>query len=182
MAAAPSKLRKHPGAGEAKMPLSSMMDMMTIILLFLLKSYSASGALLTQVGDLDLPISNVDTKPKTALSIVVDSGAASGVIGVFVENDGNRTQILDDGATLYHVPTGEEAFSPDAMILPNLFDYLENEANQARQMEQQYGVPFEGMINIHADEHVNYNSILKVLATCGRSGYNQTEFVVIKSE
>ncbi len=182
MAAAPSKLRKHPGSGEAKMPLSSMMDMMTIILLFLLKNYSTSGALLTQVGDLELPFSNVDTKPKTALSIVVDSGTDSGVVGVFVEHDGNRTEILDDGATLYHVPTGEEAYSPDAMILPNLFEYLQAQAAEGKEMEAQYGVPFEGMINIHADQYVNYNSILKVLATCGRSGYNKTEFVVVKSE
>lgn len=180
--AAPSHMRKHRGEGEAQMPLASMMDMMTIILLFLLKSYSATGALVTQVDYIDLPESTVKTNPVVALSIVVDSGRLSGLAGVYVEKDGVRTDLLDGGPVLYGVPGGEAAFDPRAMILPGLEQFLSEQAAEARDLEANFGIPFEGQITIQADAAVNYNSVLKVLATCGSTGYNMTEFVVIKKD
>lgn len=181
--AAPSHMRKHGrGNEEGSMPLSSMMDMMTIILLFLLKSYSATGALMTPVDEMDLPRSNVETKPHKALSIVVDSGLKSGVPGVYIEADGTRAQLLDDGQTLFSEASGEAAHDPRSMILAGLEDYLLTKSAEAREMEERYGIPFEGNITIQADANVNYNSILKVLATCGSSGFLMTEFVVVESD
>jgi len=181
--AAPSHMRKHGrGQGEAPMPLSSMMDMMTIILLFLLKSYSATGALMTPVDEMDLPASDIDSNPRKALSIVVDSGRKSGITGVFVEQDGERKQLLDEANSLVGVATGAAANDPRSMILPGLEGWLMEQAAKARDREEQFGIPFEGYITIQADREVNYNSILKVLATCGSAGYNMTEFVVLESQ
>jgi biopolymer transport protein ExbD len=180
--AAPSHMRKHRGRGEARMPLASMMDMMTIILLFLLKSYSATGALVIQVDHLDLPESTVQANPIKALSIVVDSGGTSGLAGVFIEREGERAVLLDTGETLYSLPGTEAALDPRAMILPGLEQYLQLQADEAREREERFGIPFEGQITIQADATVHYNSILKVLATCGATGYNMTEFVVIKKD
>ncbi len=164
------------------MPLASMMDMMTIILLFLLKSYSTTGVLVTQVDDMELPDSTVKTKPREALSIVVDSGALSQIPGVYIEKEGARQDLLDEGNALLTVPSGDQALDPDAMILSGLEAFLSDKAAEARELEKQYGVPFEGEITIQADAFVPYNSILKVLATCGAVGYNMTEFVVVKKD
>jgi biopolymer transport protein ExbD len=179
---APSFMLKHHGKAEAPMPLASMMDMMTIILLFLLKSYSTTGVLVTQVDSMDLPSSTVKTNPHEALSIVVDSGALSQIPGVYIEENGARQDILDEGSTLFSLATGAAALDPDAMILRGLESFLKEKAADARELESQYGVPFEGQITIQADPFVPYNSILKVLATCGSVGYNMTEFVVIKKD
>jgi len=180
--AAPSHMRKHRGSGEPPMPLASMMDMMTIILLFLLKNYSATGALVTQVDHLELPESTAQDNPVKVLSIVVDSGRFTGVPGVYVEENGERTEALDDGAALYSVPGGEAAFDPEAMLLPGLKAFLGEQAVEARALEQDFGIPFDGKITIQADAAVAYNAILKVLATCGSAGWNMTEFVVIKKD
>jgi len=48
MAFKPSKSKKHDTKIEGTLNMNSMMDMMTIILLFLLKSYSTTGALAAQ--------------------------------------------------------------------------------------------------------------------------------------
>ena len=48
-----------------------MMDMMTIILVFLLKSLSASSANIPQGDDLRLPHSSINTSPSNALQVIV---------------------------------------------------------------------------------------------------------------
>jgi hypothetical protein len=55
MAFKPSTKRKKRNM-EGGLNMNSMMDMVTIILLFLLKSYSTSGALKTNADDMKLQI------------------------------------------------------------------------------------------------------------------------------
>jgi len=182
--AAPSNMRKLAGRGgkEENIPLTSMMDIFTNMLLFLIMSFSATGALMTKVDLLDLPLSTIDTGPRMAVAIVVDSGRLSGAPGIYVEQGGERRGKLDEGPALLEVPTGQRALDPNAMILPGLQQYLQQQADECRAREQQLGIPFEGEITIQADAAVNYNSVLKVLATCGSAGFDRTEFVVVKSE
>ena len=71
MAYTPSKSKKHPTKLEGSLNMNSMMDMMTIILLFLLKSYSTTGALATQSESLKLPESQRTTKPQKELNVSV---------------------------------------------------------------------------------------------------------------
>jgi len=140
--AAPSHKRQAARRGnrEENIPLASMMDIFTNMLLFLIMSYSATGLLVNQVDNLELPLSNIDTSPRETVGVVIDSGQLSGVPGVYVESKGKRER------------------------------------------EEQLGIPFDGQITIQADAAVNYNSILKVLNTCGTEGFSMTQFVVIKSE
>ncbi len=175
MAAAPSFMRKHRPQPEEGMPLASMMDLMTIILLFLLKSYSATGALVTQVDKLELPSSTIDENPKSVLSIVIDAGRGGSLPGVYVEREGERLEMLDGGELL-------SATATTSMELPGLKSYLQENASEARELEERFGIEFKGEITIQADKAVNYNSVLKVLQTCADAGYRQTEFVIIKAE
>lgn len=174
MAAAPSHMRKHQGVKEEQIPLASMMDMMTIILLFLLKSYSASGALVTQVDKLELPASNSKINPKAVLSLAIDGGTQGTEPGIYVEESGTRVEMLDGGEALL----AESA----TMELPQLQAFLEERASEGRETQERYGIPFTGEITIQADKDMNYNTILKVLQTCMDAGFPKTDFVIIKSE
>jgi biopolymer transport protein ExbD len=60
-----------------------MMDMMTIILVFLLKSLSSSSANIPQGDDLRLPHSTVNTNPSQALQVIVSRVSIS-VNGRFI--------------------------------------------------------------------------------------------------
>ena len=72
MAFIPSRAKKHnTSAGSAKLNLTSMMDMFTIILVFLLKTYATEGQLLQPSESLTLPKSNITTPLEMALDIVV---------------------------------------------------------------------------------------------------------------
>ena len=52
--------RRQPrryGSGSAKLNITSMMDVLTIVLVFLLKNFESEGNLLTQADNLKLPYS-----------------------------------------------------------------------------------------------------------------------------
>src|SRR3954462_10263525 len=72
----------HEGIGE-ELNVVPMMDMMTIILVFLLKSISSSSANIPQGDDLRLPHSTINTAPTNALQVIVSRVSIS-VNGRFV--------------------------------------------------------------------------------------------------
>ena len=75
MAFAPSRSKKHDTKKEGELNMNSMMDMMTIILLFLLKSFSTDGALVAPSQDLTLPTSFQTEKPKKELNVAISQDA-----------------------------------------------------------------------------------------------------------
>jgi biopolymer transport protein ExbD len=169
MAFAPTTLKKRVQESE-NLNLSSMMDLMTIILLFLIKSYSSTGMLIQDVEGINLPLSTTATSPKKVLTLAVDAEA------VWLDRDGQRVERFESMDFLL-----TESDDPAAMTLPGLSSFLESEAEMGREREQ-YGVKFTGEINIIADAQVQYNAILKILQTCYRAGFPQTDFVVLKED
>ena len=71
MAFKPSASKNHDTLQKGTLNMNSMMDMMTIILLFLLKSYSTGGALASQSESLNLPTSERSQKPKKEVNVSV---------------------------------------------------------------------------------------------------------------
>jgi biopolymer transport protein ExbD len=63
---------RHRGGKEAIVPqLTSLIDVMTILLVFLMKSFSAEGNLVTPAQDLTLPLSSAQARPRTVTSVMV---------------------------------------------------------------------------------------------------------------
>ena len=114
MAFTPSKSKKHNTQLQGSLNMNSMMDMMTIILLFLLKSYSTTGALAAQSESLKLPVSTRDIKPKKELNVSV----AQDVIMI------NEQPVM----TIAEVP-------PNEILIPQLAKKLIGYANAEKQLE-----------------------------------------------
>src|SRR5215471_13550386 len=71
-AMARKKRKEREAAGEITgLNLTAMMDMLTIILVFLLKSYAASAISLTQSEDLKPPISSTRAVPKDTVAVTI---------------------------------------------------------------------------------------------------------------
>src|SRR5262249_34020196 len=66
------KRREREGAGEIReLNIVAMMDMMTIILVFLLKSYSASSVSVTASEDVRPPISTTRSTPHDTVAVTI---------------------------------------------------------------------------------------------------------------
>lgn len=163
MAFIPSRRKKHKRSnGEARLQLTSMMDMFTIILVFLLKTYSTHGQLINPSEDLTLPNSTVKHVPELGLDVTVSSD-----------------WILVNGKAV--TPTAE-ALAQEEYILPGLQSELHRYAREAEKMEEMYGVKFSGKATIQGDKNLPYRLLIKVMATCGQSNYPNMRLVVYTRE
>ena len=161
-AAGASKASGKRRKPKAELKLTSMMDMMTVILLFLIKSYSATGALIQQSDFIDLAQANRDMEPKKAIALLLSTD------GVFEDMESNPNLI--SGAS--------ELSREDIIILPNLESYLLKQ----KAFRESTGAPFHGEVTIQCDKAVPYEWLLKVINTCGQTEYATIDFVIIKQE
>jgi len=159
-------LRKHiAGAGGNKhatfeLPLTSMIDMFTILVIFLLMNFSATGEIFFIQKNVVLPeashAKNLESAPLISVS-------ASGV----------SLEAQKVGDNPIHLEEKDQN-------LPKLMAAL----NNIRAFEEQLhpGEPFKGNINIQADEKTPLVYIKRVMQTCILAGWNSINFAVRAAE
>ncbi|RMF66115.1 MAG: biopolymer transporter ExbD [Calditrichaeota bacterium] len=163
MAYIPSRRKKHRVTSRVdRLNLTSMMDMFTIILVFLLKSFASEGQLIQPSDSLTLPKSTIHNKPVTALDLVV-----------------SKQMILLNGKP---VMSFEQLQKTRGFILKPLKQALDVHARKAKEMEEQYGIPFTGKVTIQGDESIAYRDLVKVMATCGAADFPNMRLVVYQKE
>ena len=155
--------KKKNGDGQVALKLTSMIDMFTILLVFLLKSFSAEGQIITIADDLTLPESTAQKPPQTASSVSVTA-----------------EWILIDGKQVASVP---EVISSKELLIPGLANELKNQRTVSESVGQlSDNMGFTGKINIEGDKDIPYQILKKVMFTCGQTGYNDIMLAVIQKE
>jgi biopolymer transport protein ExbD len=163
MAFIPSRIKKHDtDPGLVRLNLTSMMDMFTIILLFLLKTYSTEGQLIHPSESLELPKSTVERSPEVALDVVV-----------------SKDQIVVNDKTVVSM---SEVRAQQGFLIPRLQQELRYYAEEARKMEQNFGIKFSGKVTIQGDKRLPYRDLVKVMYTCGHADYPNMRLVVYRKE
>jgi len=145
-----------------RLQLTSMMDMFTIILVFLLKTYSTQGQLINPSKDLTLPSSIVQHAPEMGLDVTV-----------------SRDWILVNGRAVVKT---KQVMDQKGYIIEPLKSELDTYAREAKTMEELYGAKFSGKVTIQGDKTIPYKLLIKVMATCGQSSYPNMRLVVYKKE
>jgi len=159
MAFAPSKSKKHVEESAGELNMNSMMDMMTIILLFLLKSFSTEGSLVTASEELKLPEAQLGEKPKKELNVSV-----------------TKKTILVNNNEFMSVADIDE----NSLLIPPLLAFLSQKAVEEKKLEVDYGTEFTHSVIIQGDESVPFEVLFKVMATCSKSEYYKMHLLTIK--
>lgn len=158
MAFIPSRRKKHAtGPVHVSLNLTSMMDMFTIIVVFLIKTYSTEGQLIHPSKNLTLPSSKIEIPPEVALDVVV-----------------SQEWIMVNERPIIKVASIKEG----DLIIPPLKEALLKYATEAKRIEEKYGIKFTGKVTIQGDKKLPFHTLLKVMATCGRSEYPNMRLVV----
>ncbi|OGS34215.1 MAG: hypothetical protein A2293_14195 [Elusimicrobia bacterium RIFOXYB2_FULL_49_7] len=167
------RTRRKRGSGEAKLNITSMMDMFTIILVFLLKSFSAQGQLVTPAKGLMMPNSTADSTAVQALDLEIstDHKAKKGKM--------ERGKIVVEKKFIMY--TTDISRSSSFLIEP-LQVALEKYSQEAQNAAKVLGQDFKGDINIQADTSLPYDVLTKVMFTCGRAGFPNMQMLVYKIE
>ena len=167
MAFIPSRIKKHNvRISEVKLNLTSMMDMFTIILVFLLKTFSTDGQLISPSDFLKLPDSTVEQPPEVGLDLVVSKK-------IILVND-------ERIATLDGIIANDPKVVENGIIVP-LREKLRYYSSQAKKMEIDYGVKFSGKVTIQGDKALPYSELVKVMRTCGVSDYPNMRLLVYRN-
>jgi biopolymer transport protein ExbD len=160
MAFQPSKSKRHDTKIHGTLNMNSMMDMMTIILLFLLKSYSTSGALATQSESLKLPVSERLTKPKKELNVSVATD-------VILVNEVPLMSTRNIDENMFMIP----------LLEAKLLEY----ASQEQQLEIETGKEFTHEVIIQGDKSINFETLFKVMYTCSKSDFYKMRLLTVQS-
>lgn len=161
---APSKRKpKRRGDGPINLSLTSLMDVFTIILVFLLMSYSSEGEIMTADPRLKLPVSTSSQSPKLKLSVQLTTD-----------------DVIVDGVK---VTTVKEAMSGEDYLVKPIFEALEKNTERVKFIAKSNpSMKFTGDIIILGDEHIPFSLIERVMFTCGQAGYGNISLAVASSD
>ncbi len=151
---------------EATLSLNSMMDMMTIILVFLLKSYGQEPIKVLPKTDLAFSTSEIMPKDMTVITITQESI-------VMMEQEIVK---LEDRK----VPKTDKKGGEGGLIIQTLETALRDEVEKQKNFARMTGSEFEGEMTIVADQGTPYRLIAEVMQTAIASEFKKFRFAVIK--
>jgi biopolymer transport protein ExbD len=161
---------KHPAHEELGLNLYPMMDMMTILLVFLIQSFAQSGAAsVVQSAELEIPksISKEDVEPALSLTI-----SASEIVV-----EGKQALSLRNG----QVDPGQKQGGSNGFLVTPLLSVLQQHRDRLKLIAQsRASKPFRGEVQIIADRRTPYRTLVEVLYTMGQSEFKAMRFVVLK--
>lgn len=162
-----NKLRNNPfGAGKKGLlmglNLTAMVDMFTVIVIFLLQSFSASGELMFQQKDLKLP----EAEEAPALS-------ERGPVVTLFEN-----RILWEGSEVASLAQLDDAEPGIPALVERLKGVREREEKLFSKTAKA-GEPFEGHIVVQADIKTDFKLVRKAIFSANEAGWVHIQFATM---
>ncbi len=153
----------------AYLNITPMMDMMTILLVFLLKQFAVEASVASMAEGLVLPKSTIETRREQAVNITVTQNA------VLVEGDAVTAvragsvdpSVKRDGANGYYITP--------------LVDVLTKHANRLKKIGAMGGTQFDGTAMVMVDKNTPYRLLSEVLYSAGQAEFKNYHLVVIRS-
>lgn len=154
--------RKVKRQEEAGLIITSLIDVFVIVLVFLMRSVSSEGNLMTSADNLVLPMSQRSKTPtEISLTIIGDQKHITVDDVVLADTDAIRKQ--------------------DTLLVKPILDVLTKKRDEERKAEV-LGLIKEstGKVVVQFDKNTPYDIVTKVMATCGYAGYNNIKFAVTR--
>jgi biopolymer transport protein ExbD len=145
-----------------------MMDMMTILLVFLLKQFSVESAALSTNSGLQLPSSIAEKQRPMAVNITVTQNAilVEGDAVATVRNGAVDPSAKRDGANSFHITP--------------LVDTLTKHAVRLKKLSALGASGFDGTAMVLVDKKTPYRLLTEVLYSAGQAEFRNYHLVVIK--
>ena len=164
------RLAKHQPHEEMGLNIYPMMDMMTILLVFLIQNFASSGAAnVIQSPELEIPHSASQDEVEPALSITISAGE------IVVE--GKQALSLRNGQV---DPSQKQGGSNGFLVTPLLSNLQQHRDRLKLISQSRNNKPFRGEVQIIADRRTPYRTLVEVLYTMGQAEFKAMRFVLLK--
>lgn len=162
------QLRRRP----ENMPLriTSLLDALVIILIFLLKTYGSDPININQKeGEMLLPKSVTMTNMADAVDIQITAST------ILVRNKQTGVNVKTG-----KVDANSKRDGPDGFFIDPLFKKLKDEAKKLKSAEKQGGRPFRGDAILAVHKGTPYRLLAEVMYTANQAEFKTYTFAVVK--
>ncbi len=171
-------IRKNAGAPEVNyLNITAMLDMMTIILVFLLKGMASSSASIPQSKDMTLPTSIITSEPaQEGTSILISKTQ------ILVGEDPHPVVLLPSRDSLAQsgIDAKYKRNGPNDLYIVPLANALQSARQTDKQIRQAKGLdPSSSEAIVIADNTTPYRLLIEVLFTLGQSEYGKYHLMVL---
>lgn len=156
--------RRNKDVEEANLGMTSLMDIVSIIVIYLLKSYASDPVLIQPIADQKIPMSRVDSPIQEGSPVYISS-----------------KEIIFGEKKLVTLKDGE--IDPNEVknhLIGPLYDALAEEADKAKQMAEQRQTDWDARLILVGDQQLKFSTLVDVMYTAGRAEYAEYAFCVIK--
>jgi biopolymer transport protein ExbD len=171
-------IRKNAAMPEVNfLNITAMLDMMTIILVFLLKGMATSSASIPQSKDMTLPTSVINTEPAQEGTPVVISKTQ-----ILVGDDTHPVVLLPSRDSLAQsgIDARYKRNGPNDLYIVPLANALQAARQTDKQIRQAKGLdPSSSEAIVIADMTTPYRLLIEVLFTLGQSEYAKYHLMVL---
>lgn len=162
--------RKNEAAEEVGLNIYPMMDMMTILLVFLIMQFASSAAEIVQSEELQIPTSTSQVEAAQSLAVVISSSE------IVVE--GKHILALRNGKVDSSLKQG----GGTGWLITPLFNGLKAHRDRLKMIASRNPQrPFRGEVRIIADRRTPFRTLGEVVYSLGQAEFGSLRFVVLKS-
>lgn len=148
--------------------ITSLLDILVIMLVFLLKSYNSTGIVLNVPKDITLPASNSKDVNTSGVVIQVSPTKVWVDDKVILDKNNTKGRIYDyNGRRI--IPLYDELVKKKDLV-----ELVKKTSTEAKK--------FSGIVNLIVDKSIKYSEIKKILFTSAEAGYRSYKFVVLGEE
>lgn len=164
-----AKKPRRAEEGPVEVSINSLLDILTCVLLFLIKSYSSSTIDLKPSKDLQVPFSTSEVAPDESAAITVTAKD-------ILLNDMPIVRLTDGKLS-------DGDLSHAGMLIEPLYSKLQEEvARQKKVGRLRKDKDFAGVVTIICDRFVPFSLLTQVMYTAGQAEYAKFKFLTVKVE
>lgn len=169
-----SRVRSISGRGRTRrkkkafeIDITSLLDILVILLVFLIKNYNASGIVLNVPKGIELPTSKSQSLNTSGIIVQVSPTT------IWVDD---KIILESKKETLAEDRTGRRIIA--------LFNELVKKKEVIKQIEKSSpnAKKFSGVVNLVVDKTIKYSYIKKLMYTTAEAGFGKFKFVVMTEE
>jgi biopolymer transport protein ExbD len=165
--AAKKAARRGKREDQANLQLTSLMDVVSIIVVYLLKNYGSDPVLIMPTAGQKIPMSVADSPIQDGVPVYIASRSITFANKKIVQIDENGD--IEAGALQNH-------------LIGPLYDAMAEEADKAKQMAAMQNREWNGRVILVGDQNLKFSTLVDVMYTAGRAEFREYAFCVIQSQ
>jgi hypothetical protein len=150
---------------KAELGMTSLMDIVSIIVVYLLKSYASDPVVINPTAGQKIPLSAADAPMQDGIPIFIT------LRGITFDNKKLVSMTADGDID----PT-----AVNQHLIGPLYDALAEEVDKAKQLAENTGKPWSARAILVGDQDLKFSALVDVMYTAGRAEFADYSFCVIR--